>query len=846
MRILLKSIWNTAFNVRSAALVLMIVFALSMAQAQEPTQSVHSAPVPLPQMYEYAFTFQAATEKLASEREEKGGDGSAFREILRLKFQLTETDFTAFENSSTLYHLKDQEVRARVKQMVLEDRAHHPNSPGISKGAFMLIQNINAERDSFASEEINEIHSALGPAVATQLDEVVTAFYTSAQQGSRKAITAPSKLSPLVIGPSPLMPGEARLGVIADCSYSCTAATPSGSIELGGDGMSIAGSSTSTISSTDQQNGCYPLVIGIINPDADEEESSGGPGDSSVEVETTATVDVGNTYSETTNAYSCNVEACSEASTLTPTGLTTATPNTRSISPSSVVIGASGDISVTGTFLKPGGNLPTANVNGSGLTLNVTGGSQSNAGASTITLAYTVTPVATAGTDSFTLTDVWGTSNSENITVVCGAPTGISVSPSTWPAGVATKITISGTGFCNTSTVTVSVGSGTVAVSGATYVSSSTMTATVTPAACDPSESVTVAVTTPATGGIGGGVGSGTATITVAAAGAPTIMFNGANVAGTTANVSVGQEIQLSGTLPSQVCKTISTQQWSSPPGTAVGGYTATTTPPLGKAQPVPTNTTSASYGPFYWVTAGSLKMTYQYTLSSGAKSPVSTATFNVAGPASVKLYTCGGNVGAGGCTANGALGKVAINPGPKLQFGGTATNIGIEFTASATTPSGQFSWVQEITNDVITNTPSNGGAVQTCYPPEKPTAGVFPGLDTSYPYGYVGTPAMTNDNPSQGLTNVNKTVSRAFSAQMYLLWIPTAAEGGTGGSACTIPVPLGSVKWRYNGAAKLTNSANNTWAVTSGSGTANAFVASSTYPAWTSWVTYSGSAVCH
>ncbi len=38
------------------------------------------------------------------------------------------------------------------------------------------------------------------------------------------------------------------------------------------------------------------------------------------------------------------------------------------------------------------------------------------------------------------------------------------------------------------------------------------------------------------------------------------------------------------------------------------------------------------SYGPFYWVYAGTFPMTYQYTLTNGMSSPVSTATFKVSG----------------------------------------------------------------------------------------------------------------------------------------------------------------------------------------------------------------------
>ena len=110
--------------------------------------------------------------------------------------------------------------------------------------------------------------------------------------------------------------------------------------------------------------------------------------------------------------------------------------------------------------------------------------------------------------------------------------------------------------------------------------------------------------------------------------------------------------------------------------------------------------------------------------------------------------------------------------------------------TASATAPPGNFTWVQRITGDVVKETPTAGGAVQTCYPPEVPAPGVFPGLDTDYTYPVVN-PDLTTayDNPSVGLSNSYKKVSRAFSARMNLMWTPKKADE-CGGDACTIPVP--------------------------------------------------------
>ncbi len=349
-----------------------------------------------------------------------------------------------------------------------------------------------------------------------------------------------------------------------------------------------------------------------------------------------------------------------------------------------------------------------------------------------------------------------------------------------------------------------------------------------------------------------------TGTFTISQCGAPTMMFNGANIAGQTTSVVAGQEIMLTGQAPNATCVSATvSQQWSlplengTPTKNAVGGYTPTPTSyATASVTPLPKDTRTTSYGPFYFTSPGTYTMTYQYTFNmNGASktSPVSTATFTTDGPTDVSLLICGGDVDEAGdadCTENGPLGKVAIVAG-LLYFGGTVGNVGIAMTATATAPPGNFTWVQRITRDVVTETPTGGGAVQTCYPPEVPAPGVFPGLDTWYTYRIVN-PDLTTayDNPWYVLAGGYNKVRRAFSAKMNLMWTPTAdPDCPPGGAACTIPVPLGYVKWNVDMTAKLDKSG--TW-VPSGNSSARDFVASSSYPTWTSWVTYVGPYVCH
>jgi hypothetical protein len=109
-------------------------------------------------------------------------------------------------------------------------------------------------------------------------------------------------------------------------------------------------------------------------------------------------------------------------------------------------------------------------------------------------------------------------------------------------------------------------------------------------------------------------------------------------------------------------------------------------------------------------------------------------ASFAVAGPSNPNVVTCGGNVPSGTCPngTNGPLGQVVISPGPYIQLGGTQANVGIQFSASATPPTGYsnaFTWVQLVTNDTKVVTP-NTGATQTCVPLTQP-AGASTWLDT-------------------------------------------------------------------------------------------------------------------
>jgi hypothetical protein len=169
------------------------------------------------------------------------------------------------------------------------------------------------------------------------------------------------------------------------------------------------------------------------------------------------------------------------------------------------------------------------------------------------------------------------------------------------------------------------------------------------------------------------------------------------------------------------------------------------------------------------------------------------------------------------------ALGNVNVT-GTTLQLGTPPR--GAVFTGSVKTQpkGGSFLWVQLIQNETAVLTPITGNVV-TC------SAGT--GLDNVYPYS-TGNP--TDDNPNLGLQVQYKEETDTFAAQMYLMW----SSGLTG----SIPVPLGSVTWKWSGDA-VQNVTKHTWSEKTGTGTksagsfqpSNVSQPSEGFPTWTSVV---------
>jgi len=383
-------------------------------------------------------------------------------------------------------------------------------------------------------------------------------------------------------------------------------------------------------------------------------------------------------------------------------------PQIQGISPNGVTLNSTGTLTITGLYLTAAGtdSNPTVTVvSGSGLTTgNVT--IVSDNGLDVLDVGYTVdsSPNST-GQHGITVTTIGGTSNSVNVNVGDPTPAITSVSPNQWYAPSTNLITITGQGFGTNPCLQISPAPGVTFLSAAGCVTLSaatdtTMQATVTIDPNAPAGTSTITVQSQgynANGfqqtqtGQSSTSNQQTANTIPVSAPSPYIVVGvdtggticqPANAVTTTQNVVVGQQIAFTAcmpTLPQGV--RIASESWTpnSPLGTAVAGYTASTAG--GSVQLVSVTTCGTGqycdFAPFYWVDQGLRQFTFNYTLANG-NSSIARVSFSVSGPSQ----------SAGTPYITATPGASGIMPGPYLQLGGSASNIGMKFSASATLPS--------------------------------------------------------------------------------------------------------------------------------------------------------------
>jgi hypothetical protein len=486
-------------------------------------------------------------------------------------------------------------------------------------------------------------------------------------------------------------------------------------------------------------------------------------------------------------------------------------PTILSLSQNYGYVGTSGQVTITGTNLvDPISGAVSVTLNtGTGMTITV---DSSSPDGSEIQISYTIAQNASTGPRLFVVTTDFGqdVGGDQQFTVGDPTPVILSVSPGLWQAGQTNlAVTVNGQGF-GTNPILGIAGTG-VSFSQGTSTDTQ-IAATVTIASSAPNQNASVTVQSQGYNGTfvpanDNSASSNSYSVPVQATPGPVpqIQLYGQTIT-TTQSVVVGQQIALSAIVNLPQGVSISTQQWSLPPGVLIGGYNASTSgggcvvliagesSQAGACTGNPVSTSTSSFS-FYWIDSGgtSRQITYSYTASNGSQNSA-TATFNVGAPTGSNVTTSVGTVSK---IFSGGVAYAQLTNSPLHSA------VGIFFSQSATPPTGNagsFSWVQLINSD---NTALQANTNSSLTPgPHSCVPSTFSGnsaaeLDTSYPYP--NNANTTNDSPGEGLVSSNGEEARVFSATMFSLWSPTAISACNNGSSCTIPVPLGSVSWKYS-----------------------------------------------
>jgi hypothetical protein len=438
-----------------------------------------------------------------------------------------------------------------------------------------------------------------------------------------------------------------------------------------------------------------------------------------------------------------------------------------------------------------------------------TGGEASPDGTEVI-LDYTIDPSAPTGDQEFFIETRFGQSNIVTFRINDPTPIVNSVTPNQWDAGTQTSITVTGQFFGTCPALDIS-GPG-VTGSSVTSFSDTQIQGTVTidPASAGGTATVNVTSDGYTCSGFLGNPGqpkkaSNTAQIKPKPAPAPQITFFGTPLNGTQA-VVVGQRIELSSTATTVAPLAVTSTTWSAPsPGVAIASFSGSAA-----SGEVPTQLLNFSNPSliFYLLSTGggasaNNSLTFSYCMVNSQCSAPVTANFTVTAPSNVAPTITPTSMNTFHANGKDLLAYQTLSPGARP---------GITFKApgQANLPAnqGQYQWVQLLNQDNLIYMGKLGLGTCTFF---SSTIDPAPELDTAYPYGstipntvITSQGGVTNDTAmdSPALTlNVNTgEMERAFIATMNLRWIPDQDPVCTAGTACTIPVPLGSANWRISG----------------------------------------------
>jgi len=460
-------------------------------------------------------------------------------------------------------------------------------------------------------------------------------------------------------------------------------------------------------------------------------------------------------------------------------------------------------------------NTAVATIDSSGL--------MSAVGVGSATLFFTANLPATSDCGQPLAGECPMTNFTNNVPIVAG-PRIDSISPGTVTLGTGGVFTINGSGFLSGGVPTVSF-DGTGIAPGTPTVDNDNRISLPYNVSCS-ATSQNVTFKYPSFDNIS--FGPFPVSVTLGAAPAPSIMFGGNPVTGTTQSVVVGQQIMLSSSVSLPACASISSQSWTIP-NNPIKAYSPTPSSfAQGQVTPLSSSDLKAASVTIFWPFAASSQVVqYQYCIQDN-QCPLATTTFNIAGPTGVIIDPNPPNIlpvqisTAQDCSGNTVFLLSEGQVTTLCPIPGGANGMTISFDFDTQPSGGSFSWVQLVLNNQFT---VNGSAM---------SCGT--GLDKAQFPTFSQNPFT--DTPDVTLTSTTTTLSRSFQAQTYLMW--------NSGLTNSIWVPLGSVTWQFNGTA--TQTTPNQWTLSAGSQSAGTFQASSFsqasngFPTWSTIATNNSS----
>ncbi len=503
--------------------------------------------------------------------------------------------------------------------------------------------------------------------------------------------------------------------------------------------------------------------------------------------------------------------------TLTPT----------SVQPGTWTAGVATNITITGTNF-----IPTSNPNNCFPTsLSITAGTENVSitnptVVSSTQITATVQPQITDPAETATVTvsnylyngngqtppSYWASASTtaQIVPTTCPVPHVASVSPNIWFAGNSYRnVTFTGKNFitsskatktCPATTLSITTQDGDVTVSGISVSSATKITGTVRVASGASTEGATADA-----------YGDTAPTPDADVLGQPFIkwandpdgstpIIGGPYIELSDPSAVVGQQLYLTTTPTAATLAALPTPltfastnptTWTVTGGTNIGGYTPTFGSfATGSVTPMPPlNTPSLTFYSVYPATG--VEVTYTYCVSGQTTCPEAPAWFNVTGPTggTMSFTPFAPAVTIADLTACTDPHGYTWPGGPWMYYATGVTGLacpgeahypafGINFntpTGYENDSGGSYLLVQLISSDTITGESANTFVA---------------GLDTDYPYGS----PPTSDSPKVYLLPTATSVTRNFTANMFLMWQSNTTNA--------IPVPLGYQTWGFSGTA--------------------------------------------